>query len=199
MWTRSLQFCLPLGDYNSDAGRLVRGPMTLAATVSPQQRRWDFATVSGEAHCGRGRRRHERLLADFANDGNRTFMPRGSRLRRHGVLEPIAFSRSGTGNIRALYTATHRQGQHPVPKSGQRPISNVAHARRVEMGGWSWSTDGWDFDPRWLPDLYMANATSPATTVASASSFFWARWFKIARSMLPVRRAIDGDGTRLTS
>jgi len=52
-------------------------------------------------------------------------------------------------------------------------FKNVAMQAGVEMGGWSWSTDAWDFDHDGYQDRDMANGYITGHDGRDASSFFW--------------------------
>jgi len=117
-----------------------------------------FATVSGGSSCGRGRRRHERLLAGLSTTmGNRTLCrghvgcgghARFWNNRIFTVRNRKRFARS-TGDTWQATPCTE------IWATAQ--FQNVAMQAGVEMGGWSWSTDAWDFDHDGYQDLYMAN------------------------------------------
>jgi tetratricopeptide (TPR) repeat protein/peroxiredoxin len=74
--------------------------------------------------------------------------------------------------IRALYRR-HMAGNSLYRNQGTGQFQNVASRAGVEMGRWSWSTDGWDFDHDGYPDLYVANGYISGAEQRDVSSFFW--------------------------
>jgi Flp pilus assembly protein TadD len=93
--------------------------------------------------------------------GQRDFMP--------GVPE----------KIRALYRR-HARGNSLFHNRGDGTFEDRSASAGVEVSGWSWSCQDWDFDHDGFSDLYTANGFISGRNPYNLESFFWRQ--VIARS-----------------
>jgi len=106
--------------------------MTLAATVSTATKAMDLRYRFWRAHVEEAGAGMSACWLDFDTMGNRTFMPRACGCGGHARFWTIAFSRSGTGKIRALYGDTW-QANTLYRNLGNGQFQNVAMQAGVEM------------------------------------------------------------------
>jgi Flp pilus assembly protein TadD/peroxiredoxin len=132
-----------------------------------------FATVSGEAQVDEAGAGMSACWLDFDNDGNQDIYAAGmwvaAGMRAFGQPH---FHDKDPEKIRALYQR-HMLGNSLYRNLGNGRFQNVAMSAGVEKGGWSWSTDGFDFDHDGYPDLYVANGYITGVGGPDVSSFFW--------------------------
>lgn len=132
-----------------------------------------FAAVSGKAHVEEAGAGMSACWLDFDNDGNQDIYAAGMWVAAGmRVFGQSYFHGQEQDKIRALYRR-HMAGNTLYRNLGNGQFQNVAMQAGVEMGGWSWSTDAWDFDHDGYQDLYMANGYITGHDGRDASSFFW--------------------------
>jgi Flp pilus assembly protein TadD/peroxiredoxin len=83
--------------------------------------------------------------------------------------------------IRALYRR-HARGNSLFHNRGDGTFEDRSQAAEVEVSGWSWSCQDWDFDHDGFSDLYTANGFISGPNPYNLESFFWRQ--VIARSPL---------------
>jgi tetratricopeptide (TPR) repeat protein len=74
--------------------------------------------------------------------------------------------------IRAIYQK-HNAGNSLYRNSGDGKFTDTGHAAGTQMGRWSWSCAGWDFDHDGYSDLYVANGFVSGPNHQDLLSFFW--------------------------
>src|ERR1700730_8753878 len=114
---------------------------------------------------------------DYDNDGAEDlyvadmWSAAGKRISMQGT-----FQKDAPQQVRALYQK-HATGNSLFRNGSDGTFQNTGAAAGVEMGGWSWSSDAWDFDHDGFPDLYVANGmiSGPMrpTREEALNSFFW--------------------------
>ena len=86
------------------------------------------------------------------------------------------FQKEAPKEVRALYQK-HTMGNSLFRNSGFRnsggAFQDTTASAGVEMGGWSWSSDAWDFDHDGFRDLYIANGMVSGASREDLNSFFW--------------------------
>ena len=102
------------------------------------------------------------------------------------------FQKDGPEEVRAQYRK-HARGNSLFRNNKNGAFQDTSTLAGVEMGGWSWSSDAWDFDHDGYPDLYIANGMisgpSRATGIEDLNSFFWRQ--VVANSPVEARPAHD--------
>ena len=73
---------------------------------------------------------------------------------------------------RALYRRFAR-GNSLFHNSSGGKFEDLSEAAAVEISGWSWSCQDWDFDHDGYPDLYIANGFISGPDHQNLESFFW--------------------------
>ncbi len=132
-----------------------------------------FAAASSEAQVEEAGAGMSACWLDFDNDGKQDiyaagmWVAAGMRLFGEGP-----FHEKDPAAIRALYRR-HMTGNSLYRNEGDGKFGNVAGQAGVEMGRWSWSTEGWDFDHDGYTDLYVANGYITGGDERDVSSFFW--------------------------
>ena len=86
---------------------------------------------------------------------------------------------------RALYQR-FAMGNSLYHNRGNGTFEDRSKAAGVEISGWSWSCQDWDFDHDGYPDLYIANGFISGPNPQNLESFFWRQ--VIARSPVTGRR-----------
>jgi len=82
------------------------------------------------------------------------------------------FLRDAPENIRGLFRH-HAKGNSLFYNLGDRHFADRSNLAGVELTGWSWSCDAWDFDHDGFPDLYIANGMISGPGRPDLESFFW--------------------------
>jgi len=82
------------------------------------------------------------------------------------------FLRDAPENIRGLFRR-HAKGNSLFYNLGDRHFADRSNLAGVELTGWSWSCDAWDFDHDGFPDLYIANGMISGPGRPDLESFFW--------------------------
>lgn len=75
-------------------------------------------------------------------------------------------------NIRALYQR-YARGNFLFHNEGNGRFRDRSRAAGVEISGWSWSCEDWDFDHDGYPDLSIANGFISGPNPQNLESFFW--------------------------
>jgi Flp pilus assembly protein TadD/peroxiredoxin len=91
-------------------------------------------------------------------------------------------------DIRALYRR-HSRGNSLFHNRSDGTFEDRSAAAGVEISGWSWSCQDWDFDHDGFADLYTANGFISGPNPYNLESFFWRQ--VIARSPLKGGRSPD--------
>jgi Flp pilus assembly protein TadD/peroxiredoxin len=132
-----------------------------------------FSVVSGEAGVEDPGAGMSACWLDFDGDGKQDLyvakMWSAAGMRVSGQK---SFHEKDPANVRALYRQ-HARGNSLYRNRGQGRFDNVSQQAGVEMGGWAWSSDAWDFDHDGWPDLYIANGYVSGPDQRDLSSFFW--------------------------
>ncbi len=132
-----------------------------------------FTAVSGEAQVDEPGAGMSACWLDFDNDGKQDIYAAGMWVAAGmRVFEDSNFHGGEPESVRALYRR-HMTGNSLYRNQGDGKFQNVAGKAGVEMGRWSWSTDGWDFDHDGYADLYVANGYISGVGREDVSSFFW--------------------------
>ncbi len=132
-----------------------------------------FEAVSGEAQVEEAGAGMSACWMDFDNDGKQDIYAAGMWVAAGmRVFGEGHFHEKDPEVIRGLYRR-HMMGNSLYRNDGKGKFQNVAGRAGVEMGGWSWSTDGWDFDHDGYTDLYVANGYLTGWDERDVSSFFW--------------------------
>lgn len=132
-----------------------------------------FTVVSGDAQVEEAGAGMSACWLDFDNDGNQDIYAAGMWVAAGmRVFEAGHFHGKDPEMIRGLYRR-HMMGNSLYRNEGDGKFKNVAKRAGVEMGRWSWSTDGWDFDHDGYTDLYVANGYLTGWDERDVSSFFW--------------------------
>ncbi|MBB5327971.1 FG-GAP-like repeat-containing protein [Tunturiibacter gelidoferens] len=74
--------------------------------------------------------------------------------------------------IRKIYQK-HNAGNSLYRNKGDGTFEDKSAAGGTLMGGWSWSSDTWDFDHDGYPDLYVANGFVSGEDRDDLQGFFW--------------------------
>jgi tetratricopeptide (TPR) repeat protein len=74
--------------------------------------------------------------------------------------------------IRAIYQK-HNAGNSLYRNPGKEAFEDKTSAAGAQMGRWSWSCAGWDFDHDGYSDLYVANGFVSGANHFDLLSFFW--------------------------
>lgn len=82
------------------------------------------------------------------------------------------FLRDAPENIRGLFRR-HAKGNSLFYNLGDRHFADRSTLAGIELTGWSWSCDAWDFDHDGFPDLYIANGMISGPGRPDLESFFW--------------------------
>ena len=82
------------------------------------------------------------------------------------------FKQDSRGEIRALYQK-HALGNSLFRNRGNGTFEDATARAQVGNGGWSWSSDAWDFDHDGFPDVYIANGMISGEIREDLNSFFW--------------------------
>ncbi len=82
------------------------------------------------------------------------------------------FKKDSPQQVRAAYQK-HAMGNSLFRNSGDRGFEDKTVAAGVGMGGWSWSSDAWDFNHDGFPDLYIVNGMLSGPLREDLNSFFW--------------------------
>ena len=72
------------------------------------------------------------------------------------VAQQKRFHESASEGVRELYRR-HARGNALYRNQGDGTFANVSEQAGVEMGGWAWCSDAWDFDHDGYADLYVTN------------------------------------------
>ena len=132
-----------------------------------------FTTVSAEAGVEDPGAGMSACWFDFDNDGNQDiYVANMWSAAGQRVSEQRIFQEKDPENIRALYRR-HARGNSLYRNQGNGKFQNMSGQAGVEMGGWAWSSDAWDFDHDGYPDLYIANGYISGADPRDLSSFFW--------------------------
>ncbi|HTV55464.1 MAG TPA: FG-GAP-like repeat-containing protein, partial [Terriglobia bacterium] len=119
---------------------------------------------------------------DYDNDGNPDLyvsdMWEAAGLR---ISDQKDFMPGIPEDIRALYRR-HARGNSLFHNRGDGTFEDRSAAAGVEISGWSWSCQDWDFDHDGFSDLYTANGFISGPNSYNLESFFWRQ--VIARSPL---------------
>jgi tetratricopeptide (TPR) repeat protein len=88
-----------------------------------------------------------------------------------------AFQERASEKARSLYRK-HSMGNSlfhspNAGKNNEPAFQKAGSSAGVEMGGWSWGSDAWDFDHDGFPDLYVVNGMVSGPSRADLNSFFW--------------------------
>lgn len=127
---------------------------------------------------------------DYDNDGRddlyvaNMWTAEGRRVSAQKVFLPAAAE-----PVRRVYRK-HATGNSLFHNAAaDRPFENVTDASGTRLGGWSWSSDAWDFDHDGYADLYVTNGFVSGAEHADLSSFFWRQ--VVARSLASGGAATD--------
>jgi Flp pilus assembly protein TadD len=82
------------------------------------------------------------------------------------------FQRGAAPDVRALYRK-HSMGNSLFRNLGGGVFQDSTATSGAGMGGWSWSSDAWDFDHDGFPDLYVVNGMVSGAIREDLNSFFW--------------------------
>ncbi len=110
---------------------------------------------------------------DYDNDGVQDlyvadmWSAAGKRLSMQELFQDDA-----PADVRALYRK-HARGNSLFRNQKGNTFTEAGALAGVEMGGWSWSSDAWDFDHDGFPDLYIANGMVSGHSREDLDSFFW--------------------------
>ena len=132
-----------------------------------------FKSISSEAGVEDAGAGMSACWADFDNSGNQDIyvanMWSAAGIR---ISQQPTFQEKDPGQVRALYRQ-HAQGNSLYRNQGNGQFINVSSQTGVEMGGWAWSSDAWDFDHDGYTDLYIANGYVSGPDTRDLASFFW--------------------------
>ncbi|TAM81922.1 MAG: tetratricopeptide repeat protein [Acidobacteria bacterium] len=137
----------------------------------------DVATKAGVLDIGPGM---SACWFDYDNDGrpdlyvSNMWEDAGRR-----ISSQQDFMRSLPQETRALYQR-FAAGNSLFHNSGNGSFEDRSKTAGVEISGWSWSCQDWDFDHDGYPDLYIANGFISGPNRQNLESFFWRQ--VIARS-----------------
>ena len=98
------------------------------------------------------------------------------------------FQKDAPEAVRTLYRK-HAMGNSLFRNRGKGTFQDVSLAAGVEMGRWSWMSDGWDFDQDGLSDLYVVNGMVSGPSREDLNSFFWRQ--VVARSPVTAKPSHD--------
>jgi tetratricopeptide (TPR) repeat protein len=110
---------------------------------------------------------------DYDNDGVEDlyvadmWTAAGERISTQAIFQPDAGP-----EIRALYQK-HALGNSIFRNRGDGSFQDSTTLGGAGLGGWSWSSDAWDFDHDGFPDLYIANGMISGPIRDDLNSFFW--------------------------
>jgi Tfp pilus assembly protein PilF/peroxiredoxin len=139
----------------------------------------DVAAQSGVLDIGPGM---SACWFDYDNDGRPDLyvsdMWEAAGLR---ISDQKDFMPGAPEEIRALYRR-HARGNSLFHNRGDGTFEDRSAAAGVEISGWSWSCQDWDFDHDGFADLYTANGFISGPNPYNLESFFWRQ--VIARSPL---------------
>ncbi len=74
--------------------------------------------------------------------------------------------------VRAIYRK-HNAGNSLYRNTGNGHFADETNQGGTTMGGWSWSSDSWDFDHDGFPDIYVANGFVSGADHYDLQGFFW--------------------------
>jgi FimV-like protein len=132
-----------------------------------------FEAVSRDARVDEAGAGMSACWLDFDNDGRQDIYAAGMWVAAGmRLFDDPHFHPEDPEQIRSLYRR-HMTGNSLYRNLGDGRFENVGSKAGVEMGRWSWSTDGWDFDNDGFPDLYVANGYISGLENRDVSSFFW--------------------------
>jgi Flp pilus assembly protein TadD/peroxiredoxin len=132
-----------------------------------------FTAISSEAGVDNPGAGMSASWFDFDNDGNQDiYVANMWSAAGQRISEQKIFHEGEPDNIRELYRR-HTQGNSLYRNQGAGRFQNISDKAGVEMGGWAWSSDAWDFDHDGYSDLYIANGYISGPDPRDVSSFFW--------------------------
>jgi Flp pilus assembly protein TadD len=82
------------------------------------------------------------------------------------------FQREASAEVRALYRK-HAMGNSLLRNRGDGTFEDATVLSGTGLGGWSWSSDAWDFDHDGFSDLYIVNGMVSGPIREDLNSFFW--------------------------
>ncbi len=130
----------------------------------------DIASQAGVEDTGAGM---SVCWFDYDNDGvedlyvGNMWTAAGQRISTQEVFE-----KDSPEKMRSLYRK-HAMGNSLLHNGGDGLFHDASRAADVQMGRWSWSSDGWDFDHDGFPDLYVTNGMVSGPLRDDLNSFFW--------------------------
>lgn len=163
----------------------------------------DVATKAGVLDIGPGM---SACWFDYDNDGkpdlyvSNMWEDAGRRLSSQKDFMP-----SLPQETRALYQR-FAAGNSLYHNSGNGAFADRSKTAGVEISGWSWSCQDWDFDHDGYPDLYIANGFISGPNPQNLENFFWrqviarspasgARSSEYERGWDAINELIRSDGT----
>ena len=119
---------------------------------------------------------------DYDNDGrDDLYVANMWTAEGRRISEQKAFLPTASEPVRRVYRK-HATGNSLFHNAiDGHPFENKTDASGTRLGGWSWSSDAWDFDHDGYPDLYITNGFVSGPDRADLSSFFWRQ--VVARSL----------------
>jgi Flp pilus assembly protein TadD/peroxiredoxin len=110
---------------------------------------------------------------DYDNDGNPDlYVSDMWEAAGRRISEQKDFMPGVPEEIRALYRR-HARGNSLFHNRGDGTFEDRSAAAGVEVSGWSWSCQDWDFDHDGFADLYAANGFISGPNRYNLESFFW--------------------------
>ncbi len=88
------------------------------------------------------------------------------------ITDEPAFQKSAPTPVRRLYQK-HAMGNSLYRNRTNGAFSDETVHAEVGRGGWSWSSDSWDFDHDGYADLYVTNGMVSGPSRENLNSFFW--------------------------